>query len=101
MEQPVKWELYVWRIEQLVDNFKSIREKEQKTVKEILEKYVNGDIDINKAYNLLLYGGFLLADESTKFNSKTVAEYGKSAEREKKLKAYIENEIFILSKIKE
>ena len=78
------------QIEQVVDRFGSLSKEKKEKVKKILKKYVNGEIEINKAYELLVDADLI----------RTLRDFSPeeiSAEDEERLKQYIRNKIFHIS----
>lgn len=78
------------RIEQVVENFETLNNEKQGKVKESLKKYLDGKIEINKAYELLVD-----ADLIRTFRDFSPEEI--TAEDEERLKQYIRNKIFHIS----
>lgn len=77
------------QIEQVVEKFESLSKEEQEKVKKILEKYVNGEIKINEAYDSLVDEGLITILR--------VEPEAVTAKDEEELKQYIRNEILHIS----
>ena len=79
------------QIEQVVENFETLNKEGQRKAKEILKKYLDGEIKINKAYELLVD-----ADLIRTFRDFSPEEI--TADDEERLKQYIRNKIFRIAK---
>ena len=79
------------QIEQVVENFETLNKEGQRKAKEILKKYLDGEIKINKAYELLVDADLILTFRD--FSPEEI-----TADDEERLKQYIRNKIFHIAK---